>query len=80
MRRLLTSGLILAWSCAYGQQPSPQHALINQYCVTCHNEKAKTAGLMLDKLDIDHAGGTCRDVGKGGAKAARRHDATSGHA
>jgi len=34
---------------------SPQHKLIDQYCVTCHNEKAKTAGLMLDKLDIDHA-------------------------
>src|SRR5580704_6898374 len=56
VRRLLTSGLFLAWAYAYGQQPSPQHVLINQYCVTCHNEKAKTAGLMLDKLDIDHAG------------------------
>jgi len=33
---------------------SPQHALINQYCVVCHNQKAKTAGLMLDKMDIDH--------------------------
>jgi hypothetical protein len=53
--RLIVSGLILAGSWAYAQQPSPQH-LINQYCVTCHNEKAKTAGLMLDKLDIDHAG------------------------
>lgn len=31
-------------------QLSAQHALINRYCVTCHNEKAKTAGLMLDKL------------------------------
>ncbi|MGB6943866.1 MAG: DUF1592 domain-containing protein [Bryobacteraceae bacterium] len=40
------------------QQISPQHALINQYCVTCHNEKAKTAGLMLDRLapDLDRAG------------------------
>ncbi len=48
-------GLILASRWAGAQQLSPQHALINQYCVTCHNEKAKTAGLMLDKLDIDHA-------------------------
>src|SRR5689334_20879034 len=32
---------------------SPQRALLNTYCVTCHNEKLKTAGLMLDKLDID---------------------------
>ena len=42
--------------CLWAQQPTPEHALINQYCVTCHNEKAKTAGLMLDKADIDHAG------------------------
>jgi Protein of unknown function (DUF1592)/Protein of unknown function (DUF1588)/Protein of unknown function (DUF1587)/Protein of unknown function (DUF1585)/Protein of unknown function (DUF1595) len=30
---------------------SPQRALINQYCVTCHNQRLKTAGLMLDGLD-----------------------------
>jgi Protein of unknown function (DUF1592)/Protein of unknown function (DUF1588)/Protein of unknown function (DUF1585)/Protein of unknown function (DUF1587)/Protein of unknown function (DUF1595)/Planctomycete cytochrome C len=47
--------LLLGASVLCAQQPSPQHALINQYCVTCHNEKAKTAGLMLDKVDIDHA-------------------------
>jgi hypothetical protein len=47
--------LLLAGSVLCAQQVSPQHALISQYCVTCHNEKAKTAGLMLDKLDIDHA-------------------------
>ena len=35
---------------------SPDRAFLNQYCVTCHNEKAKVAGLMLDKLDIEHAG------------------------
>jgi mono/diheme cytochrome c family protein len=29
------------------------HALINQYCVTCHNQRAKTAGLMLDVLAAD---------------------------
>jgi cytochrome c551/c552 len=52
----MLSGILLAGSCAWAQQTSPQHALINQYCVTCHNERAKTAGLMLDKLDIDHAG------------------------
>jgi hypothetical protein len=35
---------------------SPEHALVNQYCVVCHNERAKTAGLMLDKADVEHAG------------------------
>ncbi len=67
--RPLASGLLLllAGCVLWAQQPapqqtapqhaslSPQHQLINQYCVTCHNDKAKTAGLMLDKLDIDHA-------------------------
>jgi len=48
--------LLLAGSVLSAQQVSPQHALINQYCVTCHNERAKTAGLLLDKMDIDHAG------------------------
>jgi hypothetical protein len=37
------------------QQPaSPQRKLLDQYCVTCHNQRVKTAGLMLDKMDVDH--------------------------
>src|SRR4051794_19209032 len=31
-------------------------AFLNQYCVGCHNEKTKTAGLMFDKLDLQHVG------------------------
>ena len=31
-------------------------AFLNQYCTTCHNEQAKTAGLMLDKLDVTNVG------------------------
>lgn len=31
---------------------APQRALLDQYCVTCHNEKLKTAGLQLDKVDV----------------------------
>jgi len=44
---------------AYGQTAPPiasQKAVVDQYCVICHNEKAKTAGLMLDKLDLAHIG------------------------
>jgi mono/diheme cytochrome c family protein len=33
--------------------PSPQRALLNQYCVACHNQRVKTAGLTLDTLDLD---------------------------
>ena len=29
-------------------------AVLDQYCVTCHNQKLKTAGLALDQLDPDH--------------------------
>src|SRR5271167_904772 len=37
------------------QDSSPgaaQRAALNRYCVGCHNEKLKTAGLMLDKMDV----------------------------
>ena len=36
------------------QQQSSQRVFLNQYCVGCHNERAKTAGLMLDKMDVTH--------------------------
>src|SRR5207249_2377953 len=31
---------------------SSQRQMIDRYCVTCHNQKLKTAGLMLDKADV----------------------------
>ena len=40
------------------QQPtaaaSPQRALINQYCVGCHNAKLKTGGLVLDTVNVEN--------------------------
>jgi mono/diheme cytochrome c family protein len=30
----------------------PHQALLNQYCVTCHNQRAKTAGLTFDTMDL----------------------------
>ena len=33
---------------------SPQRALLNRYCVTCHNERLKTADLMLDRADVEN--------------------------
>ena len=32
---------------------APQRALVDKYCVTCHNQKIKTAGLTLDNKDLD---------------------------
>jgi hypothetical protein len=31
---------------------TPQRTLIDKYCVSCHNQKARTAGLMLDQMDL----------------------------
>ena len=31
---------------------SSQQALVRQYCVTCHNQQAKTGGLELDRMDL----------------------------
>ena len=36
--------------------PAAQRAILNQYCVTCHNEKLKTGGLALDTPSIDNLG------------------------
>jgi len=39
---------------AAAQSISPNRALLDKYCVTCHNQRLKTAGLMLDKMDVEH--------------------------
>jgi cytochrome c5 len=43
------------------QQPSaspsaaaPPRAVFDKYCITCHNARLKTAGLMLDAIDLAH--------------------------
>ena len=35
---------------------SPERALVDRYCVGCHNERLKTADLMLDKADLGNVG------------------------
>jgi mono/diheme cytochrome c family protein len=44
----------------YPQAPQPPalpRAVIDKYCIGCHNQKLKTAGLALDTLDLLHPGG-----------------------
>src|SRR5436190_17066334 len=36
---------------------SPERAVLNRFCVTCHNARLHTAGLQLDTADVDHPGG-----------------------
>src|SRR5262249_16940491 len=40
----------------FAASPPQNRSFLNQYCVTCHNEKSKIAGLMLDKMDTEHVG------------------------
>jgi mono/diheme cytochrome c family protein len=39
---------------ANASTPNPARELVNKYCVSCHNEKLKTAGLALDRIDADN--------------------------
>ena len=49
--------IVVAWlavAALHAQEPTPAatRAALNQYCVTCHNERLKTAGLTLDTMDL----------------------------
>ncbi|MEP7305218.1 MAG: DUF1592 domain-containing protein [Acidobacteriota bacterium] len=45
-----------AMSVVYAQEPAPPQAVLQQYCFTCHNERAKIGGLALDSKDLAHVG------------------------
>ena len=38
--------------CGARAPPADSRAVLDRYCVTCHNERAKIAGLTLDKVDL----------------------------
>src|SRR5215469_10256730 len=60
VRTLLAIGVavfgveVLTAGQAAGSSPSIDRSLLDKYCVTCHNEKLKTGGLALDKVDINN--------------------------
>ena len=51
-----TSGPSASASASNAPAVSPQRALLDRYCVGCHNERLKTAGLTLDALDVGQVG------------------------
>ena len=56
---LLFGGLFVLVPLLTAQQPAPataKRALLDQYCVTCHNDKLKTANFSLQKLDLTAVG------------------------
>ena len=58
---LTASAYVLAMTPARSQQPpvstaASQRAVLNRYCVTCHNQRLKTGGLALDNVDVANVG------------------------
>ena len=41
---------------AGGSTPTAARALLDTYCVTCHNQRARAAGLTLDTMDVSRVG------------------------
>src|SRR5262245_50260926 len=33
---------------------SPHRTVLARYCVSCHNDRLKSGGLALDRIDLDH--------------------------
>ena len=64
MRGFLVTALVLLAVGAEAQQPAPakpaaavanpNQALIDRYCVTCHNQRLKTAKVEFDALELAH--------------------------
>jgi len=54
MRGLLVTALVLVAVGAEAQVANPNQALVNRYCVTCHNQRLKTAKVEFDALDLAH--------------------------
>src|SRR6266481_6584496 len=56
MKRLpFLTGILICAGLTLGQNSAPApRVLIDQYCVSCHNQKLKTAGLTLDTMDPAH--------------------------
>ena len=57
------------------QDSASPRALLDRYCVTCHNERLKTGGLSLDTVDPPTSARARRRLGEGRPQAARGHDA-----
>jgi hypothetical protein len=56
MKRLLFAGAVLVLIASpAAAQPNPHQAMLNTYCIGCHNSRAKIGGLALDGLDLQAA-------------------------
>ena len=56
LRRIVPALAVIALAGSEATAQAPSRALLDRYCVTCHNERLKTANLMLDQVDLDRVG------------------------
>src|SRR6202451_594015 len=45
---------VMSATLASAASPNPARELVTKYCVSCHNQKLKTGGLVLDRADSDN--------------------------
>lgn len=60
LRAAVAVAVLIPGSYLSGAPETPQRAFLDRYCITCHNQRAKTAGLMFDKLDVGNTGADAR--------------------
>ncbi len=53
---VLLSSSITAAAAGQPAGASPERALLDRYCVSCHNDNLRTAGLALDTMDLANVG------------------------
>jgi len=51
-----TAKPVVAATAATSNDAASHQAMIDQYCVMCHSESLKTAGVVLEGTHIDHVG------------------------
>ena len=54
IRSLALACFAMSAVAAKASTENPARELANKYCVSCHNDKLKTAGLSLDRADAEH--------------------------
>ena len=78
---ILSSVQTSAWQRQPASSPSPApQAVFEKYCIACHNQTLRTAGLERRPSGPQESGFQCGGVGKSHREAARRFDAAAGNA
>jgi cytochrome c5 len=59
-RMVLPAVVVFIGTTAAAQPAQPQRVLLDRYCVTCHNQRLRTANLTLDTADLNDIGGNAQ--------------------